>query len=671
MRQAHDQRGRLARSPRGPFTVRHAAFRWALTAPWFLPRQGRSPAMHKPRRPSREHPPARRRRSLRTATALTAATVGLTLAVAGAAVGAPTAASASAPHSSSSVLRVWADTSFSTFNPFLAYFQADLNVLGNIYPTLTTIKENGQPAPYLATSWSVSPDKLTWTFTIRSGLKWSDGVPITARDAAWTFNLIMHNSVAGTANGALVANFASVTAPSATTLVITTKKPEANMLYVSNPITGIPIVPEHIWAKDVPHLGSFKNMNFPVVGYGPWIATGYVPNQYATLTANKNFYMGAPKYKTLIIQYFTNGDAAVAALRSGQLDEIDNLTATQYEALKSDKNITLYPSVSNAWTAVELNPGARTQSGQRFGNGSPALLDPRVREAIELAINKQELVSKVWDGLAVAGSGYLPPAYPQWQWTPPASEQLTYDPAKANQILTAAGYKMGSNGVRIDPKTHQPLVLRLGIHSDEPADAEMAPYLQEWLKAIGIQLNVQSMSFTQLNTELPKGDWDILSDTWATGPDPTYLLSIQTCGDLPTNSTSTGNTDAFFCNPAYDKLYDQQSTEFSPAQRAQTIDQMQQILYQNAVDVILYYPDNLGAVRSSAVKDFFYGKPGAHGFYPQQNMFINWRTANAATADSPSSSSPALWIVIAIVVVALLAGAVLVIRRRATAAERE
>jgi peptide/nickel transport system substrate-binding protein len=464
-----------------------------------------------------------------------------------------------------------------------------------------------------------------------------------------------------------------VTAPNATTLVITTKKPEANMLYVSNPITGIAIVPEHIWAKQVPHLGSFKNMNFPVVGYGPWTATGYVPNQYATLTASKSFFMGLPKYKTLIIQYFTNGDAAVAALRSGQLDEIDNLSATQYKALQGNKNISLYPSVSNAWTAIELNPGSRTKSGQKFGNPNPALADQRVRQAIELAINKRELVSKVWDGLAVTGSGYLPPAYPQWQWTPPASEQMNYDPAKANQMLTAAGYKMGPNGVRIDPKTHKPLVLRLGIHSDEPADAQMAPYLQEWLKAIGIQLTVQSMSFTQLNTELPKGDWDILSDGWSTGPDPTYLLSIQTCGDLPSNTTNPGNTDAFFCNPAYDSLFAKQSTEFSTAARAQTIDQMQRILYQNAVDVILYYPDNLGAVRSSAVKGFFYGTKNAQGFYPQQNDFINWRIAAPASdsAASSSSSSATIWIVIAIVVVILLAGGALVLRRRATAAERE
>jgi peptide/nickel transport system substrate-binding protein len=585
---------------------------------------------------------------------------------------APAAAhGASSRYSSSSTLRVEAETAFSTFNPFLAYFDADLDVLGSVYPTLTMINQNGQPAPYLAASWSVSPDKLRWTFKIRSGLKWTDGTPITARDAAWTFNLIMHNSVAAIANGALVGNFASVTAPNATTLVITTKKPEANMLYVSTPITGIPVVPEHIWAKEVPRLGSFKNMTFPVVGYGPWIATGYVPDQYATLTANKNFYMGAPKYNTLIIEYFTNGDAAVAALRSGQLDEIDSLTATQYEALKGDKSISLYPSVPSSWTAIELNPGARTKSGQHFGNGNPALLDPRVREAIELAVNKPELVSKVWDGLAVAGAGYLPPAYPHWRWTPPISERMNYDPAKANQILTAAGYKIGPNGVRVDPKTHKPLVLRLGIHSDEPADAEMAPYLQEWLKAIGIQLNVQSMSFAQLNAELPKGVWDILSDGWSTGPDPTYLLSIQTCGDLPSSSTTPGITDAFFCNPTYDKLFAQQATEFSQAQRARTIDQMQQILYQNAVDLILYYPDNLGAVRSNTVKDFFFGKLGARDNYPQQDLFISWRTAAPAATDSSPSSSPAVWIVIAAVLAVAFAAAALAIRHRTTAADRE
>jgi peptide/nickel transport system substrate-binding protein len=619
----------------------------------------------------RGRPSARTRLAARPARALLATLAGVAMASAAVAAGAvATPAAAASSGSSGSTLRVESQTSFSTFNPFQAYFSGDTEVINEIYPQLTTTNEQNQPAPYLATSWTTSANKLTWTFTIKSGLKWSDGKPLTAADAAWTLNLIMHNSAAGTANGSLVSDFKSVTAPNPTTLVITTSQPAANMLYN---LAIIPIVPEHIWASKVSNLASFKNQSTPVVGYGPWQLTGYATNQYATLTANSSFFMGAPKFRTLIVQYFSNSDAAVAALRSGQLDAIEyNLTAPQFNSLKGVKGITVYPQVSSTWTGIELNPGARTQSGKLFGNGNPALTNPQVREAIEMAINKPELVSKVWDGLAVAGQGYWPPGYPQFAWKPPASQQFNYDPARANALLNAAGYKMGPNGIRIDPKTHKPFDLRLGIHSDEAADAAMAPYIVEWLKAIGIQVTVDSMSFNQLNTELPEGDWDMLSDTWSTpGADPTYLMSIQTCGVLPTSLSQPGLTDAFFCNKTFDNLYSLQATEFNAAQRVQTVDQMQQILYQNAVDVILYYPDWLSAIRTSAVTDYFYGKPDAQGFDPIPNEFINWRTATPVADASSSSSSATLWIVLAIVVVVVLAGGGIVWRRRATSGERE
>jgi peptide/nickel transport system substrate-binding protein len=164
----------------------------------------------------------------------------------------------------------------------------------------------------------------------------------------------------------------------------------------------------------------------------------------------------------------------------------------------------------------------------------------------------------------------------------------------------------------------------------------------------------------------------MLSDTWSTGPDPTYLLSIQTCGDLPTSLSQPGNTDSFFCNKTFDQLYSQQGSEFSTAQRVQTIDQMQQILYQNAVDVILYYPDFLSAVRTSYVKDYFYGTPNAQGFYPSPSEFINWRSATPVASGSSASSSRApVLIVVVIVVVLLLGGGAIFLRRRSTAGERE
>jgi peptide/nickel transport system substrate-binding protein len=565
---------------------------------------------------------------------------------------------------------VAADTSFSTFNPFLAYFAGDLEVLDAIYPTLTTPSQSGEPEPYLATKWTVSANHLAWTFTIRSGLKWSDGTPLTAADIAWTYHLIMTNPAAGTANGALVGSFASVTAPNATTLVIKTSSPVSDLLSTG---ATIPVVPEHVWAAQVKNLSSFRNMSsFPVVGYGPWTLTGYVPDQYATLTANKDFYADAPAYQTLVVQYYSDSDAAVDALRTGQLDEIDVLSATQYDSLRGSKSVSVYATESNIWDAIELNTGAHTQNGTKFGNGNPALADPVVRKAIALAINRRELVSKVLDGLGVTGAGYLPPSWPQWWWTPPASELEGYNPAEADQLLTAAGFKMGPGGVRIDPKTHQPLTFRLGIHSDEITDSEIAPYLVEWLAAIGIKLNVQSMSFTQLNTVLPEGDWDILMDSWNVPTnDPAYLLSVQTCGTLPTSESTPGNTDAFFCDPSYDKLYDQQFTDFSEPARAQTVDAMQNILYQANTDIILYYSDNLQAVRTSSVSDFMFGKQDSAGLYPVQNDLINWDLAKpVAAAAGGSSTGLVIGIPIAAIVIIGL-GVLVVVRRRGTAGDRE
>ena len=582
-----------------------------------------------------------------------------------------TATAAAADTSSGGpTLRVMSETTFSTFNPFTAYFDGDLNVIASIYPLLVQTDKSGEPVPYLATKWTISADHLTWTFTLRPGLKWTDGKPLTASDAAWTYELMMTNPAAGTANGALLGNFKSVTAPNATTVVITTKQPQSNMLYT---LANIPVVPEHVWASQVKNIANFKNTTAPIVGYGPWILTSYVNNQYATLTANKDFYAGPPAYHTLIAQYYSSSDAAVAALRTGALDEVGegNLTATQYQALKKVKGITVYPTESNAWTAIEVNTGARTKSGQKFGDANPILADPVVRKAIALAINRGELVSKVLDGLGQAGAGYLTPAFPQFWWTPPASDDPGYNPAMANQILDRAGYKMGPGGVRVDPKTRKPLSFRFGIHSDEAADQQIAPYMVEWLAQVGIKLTVQSMSFTQLNSVLPKGTWDLLMDGWAAQPDPTSLLSIQTCGVLPDSPTSTGDTDAFFCDPSYDRLFALQQTEFSPAQRTQTIDQMQNILFNQNADIILFYQNILEAVRTKSVSDFIYGKPDGSGFPPRQEVYLDWLDARplAATAGG-TNLGLAVGVPVAAVVV-IGAGAIFALRRRRTAGERE
>ncbi|NJP70767.1 ABC transporter substrate-binding protein, partial [Streptomyces sp. C1-2] len=163
------------------------------------------------------------------------------------------------------VLTVAVAQSVDSLSPFLATRLSSTSINRLMYEYLTDYDPGDNHAvPGLATEWKPSADKLTWTYTIRSGAKWSDGKSITAKDAAWTFHKMMTDEAAATANGSFVANFRKVTAPSDTELVVELKKPQATMTALD-----VPIVPEHVWSK-VKDLSKFNNdKTFPVVGNGP------------------------------------------------------------------------------------------------------------------------------------------------------------------------------------------------------------------------------------------------------------------------------------------------------------------------------------------------------------------------------------------------------------------
>ncbi|MEU7000000.1 peptide ABC transporter substrate-binding protein [Nonomuraea sp. NPDC046570] len=599
---------------------------------------------------------------------------GTLLAGATAFAAAPAASATPAPQEST--LRVkMSGAGIDTLNPFLAFFNGALDTFGLIYPTLNSLDENGKPGPYLAESWTPSEDKLTWTFKLRDGLKWSDGKPITAEDAAWTFNLIMTDAVAGTANGSLVSNFESVTAPDPTTLVIKTKAPQANVIYVSIPISGIPIVPKHIWEPQAKNLKDVKNDTYPIVGYGPWTLTEYKAEQYAKFDANKDFVLGKPGFDHMVQQSFKSTDAAVAALRSGQIDYINGVNPTQFKALQADKSLLTAQEVGNGWTGIEVNYNARTRTGKKIGTAHPALGDPVLRRAIHLATDKKTLVAKVLDGMGVVGAGYLPPAWPQWTWAPAAGQETPFDLAQANKILDEAGYTKGADGVRVDPKSGKPLNLRLGIHADDTADAGISTYLKGWLETIGIKLKIQTLSMSALNSDLAKGDWDILMDGWTTGPDPTYLLGLQTCAVLPKDDGTGGNTDSFFCDKAYDELFKKQLTTFDQDERAKVVADMQDILYKADVNQMHFYANTLDVARTDTVSGLITGKPDAQGMYPAQTAFWSYlkaapAAAKQAAAGSEQGGGGLLWAGAGVLAVAVIGG-VLVMRRRSSAGDRE
>jgi peptide/nickel transport system substrate-binding protein len=610
------------------------------------------------------------RRHLRAATVTVAVAALLTPAAALAASSSPSPAASPRP---SSILTVGISQDVDSLNPFVGILASSYEIYQMTYDTLTEYSPgNFTPQPGLATSWKTSANGLTWTYTIRSGVKWSDGVPLTAHDVAYTFNRVMHGSFEQTNYGNYVANIKSVTAPNNTTVIMKTKTPDPSMLALS-----IYILPEHIW-KNVSEkqVGTFKNT--AMVGSGPFIMADRQVGQFIRLRANPNYWGGAPHISEVVFRVFNDQDAMVQALRKGEIDFADDLQASLYKSLDNAPNVKQVPAIYSGFDEIGMNTGAATASGQPIGNGNPVLKDPRVRQAINWAIDRQTLVSRVLDGYGTPGTTMIPPIYAAMHYQPPPGELFTYNPAKANQILDAAGYTKDSHGIRINPKTGQEITLRLFGRSDSQVSRQSVQFVQSWLQAIGFKVTVKILSEDNLDQIIGDGDYDLFEFGWVVEPDPDYQLSTMTCAQRSFksgNSYIAGLSDSFFCNPTYDALYAKQKTEINVAQRIATVKAAEKLAYDQGPYAITFYYDDLEAYRT----DRFTGwvpQPSGDGALLFQYGTWSYRNIRPVVAAAGSSSSsggtnPTVWVLVGVVVVALIGGAFTIGRRRGTADDRE
>jgi peptide/nickel transport system substrate-binding protein len=586
----------------------------------------------------------------------------------------------------SKILRVGVTQEVDSLNPFISITRTGTDILRANFDYLTVYSQQDYSAePSLAEKWSTSDDKLTWTFTLRKDVKWSDGQPVTAKDAAFTFNKMMTDETARTANGSYVAQFESVEAPDDTTLVVKTKVPQSTMLALD-----VPIVPEHVWST-VTDIGA--EPVFPMVGSGPFYVTEFKEAQFTKMKANKNYWRGAPKVDEVHFIYYRNAEAAVTALQSGQIDLVNRLNATQFDALKNNPDIALNNAQNRRFNEIVINPGAATNDDTPIGNGNPALKDVKLRRAIAQAINTEDLVDKVWGGYAGEAAGYIPPAFKEYAWSPPADKKRKFDPAAANKALDEAGYKKGPDGVRLD-KQGNPLNLRLLTHAENVVDDTAGPFVKGWLSDIGLNITLVPMSDTQINEATTRGEFDLAFSGWNANPDPDYILSLQTCANRPNAEGKGGTPDSFFCDEDYDELYKKQLSELDPGKRAEIVKQMQARLYDQVPLVILGYENALEAYRKDTFEGFplqpakgvimnqqgywgYYGAtPAGEGPVPVfgkngENTATGASTTSAAAEDSGSSTGLILGIIGGVVVVLLVGGLFVARGRRKTADDRE
>ena len=495
------------------------------------------------------------------------------------------------------------DGTVDTLNPYVGLTNPDYEAYGMIWDNLSDYAQTGDfgPTPRLATSWSVSKDKLTWTYHLRHGVRWSDGVPFTAADVAYTFQ---RDTTPNSTEFNNAANYVTNIDPKSIRVIdtytvqmkVTQPTPEMATLEVY-------ILPKHIW-QHIPESKVSSYNPATSVGTGPFVVSSFVPNQSITLKANPYYWGGKPGVKQVVFEPFANPSAEAFALQNGTIDFAENLTNQLWVSLKGKPGVTLVPGEPDNFDELAFNTGAQTVDNKPIGDGNPALKDVQVRRAISWAVDPTVLIRKVFLGYGVPGTSMIPPMYPKFYFRPPPSIAYHYDPAKAAQILNADGWKLGPGGARM--KNGKQLSLRLFIRSQSPANEQDGAYLKAWLENIGIKVTESLVSDTQLTNAITNGNYDMFVWGWGVEPSPNFQLSTMTCAQRsygkPGNLTA-GWSDSYYCNKHYDDLFNQEQTLDGAARQA-VAQAMQKQIYVDSPYRVLYFYDDIQAYRSDLFTGF-------------------------------------------------------------------
>ncbi len=498
------------------------------------------------------------------------------------------------------------------FNPLNAA-TSNLSV-GFFYEPLVYINplQNAKTTPMLASSYKWGDGNKSLTFTIRSGVKFSDGTPLTANDVAYTFNL--EKKVPALDLTGVWSVLSSVTATNAST--VTMKFSSTAVPYFYYIADQTPILPEHIWSKIAnPATDPIKDP----VGTGPYTLGKCSPSNI-TYKANPNYWQpGLPKVKTLQYPAYTSNNTANDDLANGN-DQWGSQYIPGIKAFYTDKssnyhywfpptvNVTLIPNLTNS-----------------------ALSNVKVRQAMSYAIDRGQVSN-------VGESGYEPPANQTGVVTPTFSSALnrsalsawgnSYDPAKAKSLLASAGYHMGSGGVMVNGAGQKLAfsVINVGDYSDWVASMQV---IQQDLKAVGIQISPDNLSQTDFDADLYYGKYQLAYyDQQTFGPSAYYELNnwLNSANTAPVGKVAASNYERYQ-SKSTDSLLNQYETTTSAATQQSLLNQIQQVMLNDApvipvVEAVDWYQYDTGAFDGWPTETNPYALPSVYSYPDNEQVLL-------------------------------------------------
>lgn len=545
------------------------------------------------------------------------------------------------------VLRVGVVADLNTDNPWAVEAGSDWTAVTIQYDMMLKFaSEDLSPAPSLATGCEPNEASTQWTCTLREGLRWSDGSPLTSSDIAFTYRFVIDNKIPQYKS--YFPFDPTFETPDARTLIWTAERPT----FAPDMPPWVYIVPEKVWAPyDGQGLRAIRAVeNTPSIGSGPFTLTDWKPGQGWTMERNPYFWGEEPEVDRLEFRLYSNQEAMITALKNGEIDFADGLKPSLIASVEGTENVTIQRVVSDWWLNLAFNFGGQGPDAEAL----PALHDITVRQAIAMAIDKQAISEKVYRGTATPGDTIIRPASAYWHLDIPESEEMPYDPAAARELLEGAGYTdTDGDGIREDPETGEALELLIPASQDTTGAVESGELIDGFLQEIGVGVELRPVSDAKMGDYWGAGNFDAYIWYWSGDPDPNYQLFVFTseqCGAW---------SDGCWKDPAFDALYEEQRAVFDRAERRDLVFEAQRRAYEQVPSVVLAYPGWLQAYRS----DRFTGwvpAPGGDGYLmPGYNYdsVVALRAVDETVAASSGGSSGIpgwTWLVVAVGAVVLM-----------------
>lgn len=528
------------------------------------------------------------------------------------------APAAAAKQGGSIIIGDWQEAT--QFNPYYLGQVTEANVASLVWHSLLTISSDfryvpqlaAEPIPTTANGGVKAPgdggDAMTVTWKLRDGLKWSDGQPLTCDDFKYAFEWVMDKDNVGV----ILAGWEDVTkfdCPSATDMVWHFKK-----IYEGYLTLMIAPLPRHYLSK-IPIKNQVNGEGFrpdeisklPVPG--PFKFESVTPQAELRLARNDNYANPrggkAANLDTIIFKWYGDPDAMIAGFRAAEIDlafdlqdsdipkvqdlgaQVSAIPALLYEFLRPNW------SQADAFDATKQVGGCtRNAALADRGKGCPTA-DPAIRQAIAYAIDKGEINTRLLSGNAeIANTNISPAAWFYADQTP-----ATYDPAKANEILDAAGWVAGADGFRSKDGLKAKIEL---CTTTRQVRQDTLALISAWLKAVGIDTVINPVAssdifadYTEATLDTPcalsKSNYDLAEHAFSSSIDPLgNYFSYHSSQNRP-----TGANDAQVNDPDVDKSLDdvKDNVDFTVIQAAMAT--FQKVYVDKTVEIPLYYRKNV------------------------------------------------------------------------------